>query len=158
MIVSFTGHRQIDEAIARASLHQLLYRLSPEWAIVGGAAGADTNAAEICWHLDIPYTMALPHRAYASHYHLDTDNHWIDAFKRAAQIHYVVNEEKPFHFSANFKRNEWMVDESDLLIAISTFDPNGDEIPSKGGTAHCVRYARKVQRQIVWARCSCPLL
>jgi uncharacterized phage-like protein YoqJ len=38
------------------------------------------------------------------------------------------------------KRNEWMVDHCDLLIAV--WDG------SEGGTANCVRYARHHERQI----------
>ena len=151
MIVSFTGHREVDEPVAKRSIGEVLDRLEPEWAIVGGAAGADTLAAEVCWHLKIPYEMALPHKDYPAHYKLEESKRWWRTFLRAERVIHVMDGEKPFHFSANFKRNEYMVDESDVLVSISTFDPHG-EIPAKGGTAHCVRYARKVGRPIEWAR------
>lgn len=150
MIVAFTGHREIDEQVARSTVGEVLDRVRPDWAIVGGAAGADTLAAEMCWHLHIPYDMALPHRNYAEHYKLNKSARWIATVQRAEKVIYVV-EDKPWHFSANFKRNEYMVDNSHVLISVSTFDPHG-EIPDKGGTAQCVRYARKVERKIEWAR------
>lgn len=149
--VSFTGHREVDEAVATASIDQLLAELHPATAVVGGAAGADTLAAQRCWALGIPYVMALPHADYPKHYGLDVIPEWCETFVRAERVVYVV-EGKPWHFGYNFKRNEWMVDRSGLLISISTFDPQG-EIPAKGGTAHCVRYAVKVGREVRWARC-----
>lgn len=154
--VSFTGHRTVDEELATASLIDILKERRPPFAICGGAAGADTLAAEVCWKLWIPYSMALPHREYSRVYGLDKDPRWLKTVQRAYEVLFVV-EGKPWHFGHNFKRNEWMVDHCELLTSISVFDPMGD-IPTKGGTAHCVRYARKVKREIDWARCSCPLL
>jgi uncharacterized phage-like protein YoqJ len=39
-------------------------------------------------------------------------------------------------------RNKWMVDNSDITIAVW----NGDE---SGGTFHCVDYAKKQQKEII---------
>lgn len=52
---------------------------------------------------------------------------------------YYVSEERYTHWCMN-KRNEWMVDNSDLVIAV--WDG------TKGGTANCVRYAVKQGKEI----------
>lgn len=149
MIVAFTGHRTVDESVASVNITAMLCAFKPDRVIVGGAAGADTLAAEVCWLLKIPYEMALPHEEYAKHYGLWSSDRWQATFSRSAFVTYVV-EDKPWHFSANFKRNEYMVDHCNVLGSISTFDPHG-EIPAKGGTAQCVRYAQN-RRLIEWVR------
>jgi hypothetical protein len=151
MIVSFTGHREIDEPVATVNIDALLEQLAPSDAIVGGAKGADTLAAERCAAFGIPYIMALPHPNYPFHYKLDEDPRWNRTVKLAANIVYVTSDKK-WHWSLNFERNVWMLNHSDLLIAISRFDPNGDHIPARGGTAHCVRSARGSQFPVLWAK------
>lgn len=146
--VSFTGHHHIPEAVASDGIDAVLSMLQPLGVYVGGAAGADTLAAERCLAHDMPYVMVLPHRYYIHQYKLDGSPRWERTFLGAEQVVYVV-EDKPWHFSHNFTRNIWMVDRSELLVSISKFDPFG-EIPKRGGTAHCVRYARKVKRPIKW--------
>lgn len=147
-ILSFTGHREIDEPLVGPGIDHVLEATHPAGVYVGGAAGADMLAAERCYGLGIPYVMVLPHQRYPEVYGLRTSERWQKVAKRAEQTLYVV-EDKPWHFSHNFKRNEWLVDHCGTLAAISKFDPFGI-IPSKGGTAHCVRYARKVERDIKW--------
>lgn len=146
--VSFTGHHHIPESVARAGIDRVLEECMPTQAIVGGATGADTLAAERCLALDVPYVMALPHHYYVHQYKLNGNVRWERTFLGAWQVIYVV-EDKPWHVSHNFTRNIWMVDNSELLVSVSKFDPFG-HIPKRGGTAHCVRYARKVERPIKW--------
>lgn len=150
MIVSFTGHRKIDERVAAKNIDYRLETLAPTSAVVGGAAGADTLAAERCSAYGIPYTMALPHPSYPAHYGLKDDRRWFRTYDLATDVVYVVAD-KPWHWRYNFERNVWMLNHSEGLIAVSKFDPYGD-IPSKGGTAHCVRSARASGFPIFWAQ------
>lgn len=146
--VAFTGHRHIEEEVAGKGIMGILRRLQPEQGFVGGAVGADTLAAERLYGEGIPYVMALPHHDYPSVYGLHRSGRWRQTFERAMSVIYVVVD-APWNFRHNFTRNEWLVDHAELLIAVSEFDPFA-KIPAKGGTAHCVRYARKVKRVIEW--------
>ena len=124
----------------------------------GGALGTDQMAFEIVDFLQAKHpewkftkVLCVPFK--------DQPNAWIDGSKakyfeqmgKAEQVVYVdtvegyaINgiDKDIYHPAKMQKRNEYMVDNCDLLIALY----NGDK---SGGTANCVKYAKKKQKNIV---------
>ena len=147
MIVAVSGHRpstldvdydEIHEPIFN-KLKELLKELKPEKAITGMALGTDTYAALACIELNIPFMAAIP---FIAQY-----NVWPDECKRAYyKILDKASEIKVISGGSYAdwkyqKRNEFMVDNSDLLIAV--FDG------SEGGTSNCVDYALKNNKKVI---------
>lgn len=152
MRVAFTGHRPAKlgnyvpnsepEQRVRAALARYLSELlsdRPELtAISGMAVGVDQWAAEICVSLSIPFTAAIPFEGFEKKWPLRVQQHYHELRRKAAnEVIVCPGDYRPFKMQ---KRNEWMVDNCDLLIAV--WDG------SDGGTANCVRYAWKVDRPV----------
>lgn len=146
-IVAFTGHRpdklggygQVNP-VRDKILPLIEYQLKtirPELAISGMALGVDQWSAELCIKLGIPFTAAVPF--------VGQENVWPEK----QHYRYLLSKAKDIHIVsaggyASWKlqtRNEWMVDNSDILIAV--WDG------SSGGTGNCVDYAEKVERTII---------
>lgn len=125
--------------------------------ISGGALGVDTVAFLTVHKLKEEY----PHiRNILAAPFLKQDNNWFKQedklryakMKRIADISINVDKiddykvkgvpEDIYHPAKMQKRNEYMVDNSDFVIAVW----NGDK---KGGTYNCVRYAEKVDKNIL---------
>jgi len=107
--------------------------------ITGMALGIDTLFAKIAIELNIPFIAAIPC--------LRHDSKWIDKSRyeygqilmnKLCTVHLVSNCE--YNSSVMQKRNKWMVDNCDHLIAV--WDG------TSGGTANCVRYAESVKKNI----------
>lgn len=144
MIVAFTGHRPdkleaagvTDGRVAHALLHGLseLHRREPlKCAISGMALGVDQIAAALCITCRLPFVAAVPHDGQ--------DLIWPAAQRAlyrqllsAAQAVRVITP-GPYSAEKMQRRNEWMVDQCDVLLAV--WDG------STGGTANCVAYARR---------------
>lgn len=123
----------------------------------GGALGVDQMAFEVVSEIQKTFhnfrilkTICIP---FAKQ-----DSAWVDSskviyhkqLKEAEALVYVDNLPKyqissipmgEYHPAKMQKRNEYMVDNCDILIAVY----NGDE---KGGTANCVKYAKKIGKEI----------
>lgn len=113
--------------------------------ITGMALGIDMWAARIVFKVKEKY----PHiKLIAAVPCKNQHNKWIDESKREWQmiinrcdeVHYVTNEE--YTKWCMQKRNEWMVDNSQYVIAVW----NG----GKGGTGNCVNYAKKLNKEITY--------
>lgn len=145
-----TGHRpdklggyfpnpQAD--FVRANTKAQLEAIQPKEVITGMALGFDQWVARICLQLGIPFIAALPCD--------DQDRRWRDGQRDAyrqllAQAARVELVSPGYYSSAKMlKRNRWIVDRSDLMMAA------WNRLPS-GGTASCVRYAMKKGKQIVF--------
>lgn len=142
MIASFTGHR--PDKLGGYGTHEPLTALATWWlealqpdtVISGMALGWDQAVAEAATRLGVPWCAAVPFEGQ--------ENRWPDASRaqyqrllaRAGSVVIV----SPGGYSARKMhwRNEWMVDQSDLLCAL--WDG------SDGGTGACVRYAERVGR------------
>lgn len=107
--------------------------------ITGMALGIDTLYALIAIELDLPFIAAIPC--------LNQESKWIEKSKKVYReiinnplctIHYVTDGE--YNHSCMQKRNEWMVDNCDQLIAV--WDG------TSGGTANCVEYAKTTLKPI----------
>lgn len=108
---------------------------NPSKLISGMALGIDTIWAELSIKKGIDLIAAIPCKGQ----HVKWSNDCIDVYHKIldsnlTQKYYV--SEKGYDNKCMNIRNEWMVDECDLLL--SFWDG------SSGGTSNCVRYARKV--------------
>jgi uncharacterized phage-like protein YoqJ len=125
--------------------------------IFGGALGIDQMAFDVCYDIVNDYDgiyeleVAVPFDGQERKWFNKTD---IDRYKwqlNEANKIIVVDKldkyklkgifEGDYHPAKLQKRNEYMVDNSDIVIAV--WDG------SKGGTANCVKYAEKLGRRIV---------
>jgi uncharacterized phage-like protein YoqJ len=143
MIVSFTGHRpnklggyKADnplQNVIRAKLRQALLEIAPDRAISGMALGVDQWAADACIDLRIPFTAAIPFSGQDSKWSDEAREDYLRLLKAAERVVIV----SPGEYAAKKMqiRNQWMVDNSDKLIAVW----DGTD----GGTANCVRYAER---------------
>lgn len=148
MIVGFTGHRpqrleQYGSGVLNGIKEEItgwLKALRPKSSIVGMAVGVDQLAAGICVALNIPFDAAIPCA--------NQDGRWTEKQKRYYQMllsrahkQIMVTEGPPASWKF-LKRNKWIVDNCDILIAV--WDGEGD-----GGTSHCVGYAIETGRKLI---------
>lgn len=141
MIVSITGHRPEkipDPQMVKDSLRMAFGVLEADVVIQGMAAGVDLWSARVAFESDIPFWCAKP---WFTHTAREEDKDDYDsALKHAQKVVNVTDYKKypgPWVYQ---KRNEWMVDNGDLVIAV--WDG------SRGGTYNCVQYAKSVGRRI----------
>lgn len=149
MIVSFTGHRPSKIGgfsipnptydFINKSLREILIELQPEKAISGMALGVDQWAAELCVELNIPFIAAVPFIGQEKTWPKDSIEKYNQLASQASEA--VIVSEGGYSAWKMFVRNEWMVDNSDLIIAV--WDG------TNGGTGHCVSYVRKVNKPII---------
>lgn len=149
MIVSFTGHRpqklggyntpnKIFNYITK-ELERTLLELKPTKAISGMALGWDQWSAQICVKLQIPFIAAVPF--------LGQERIWPQSSKDTYQrllgqaVETIIVCEGGYAPWKMQKRNEWMVDNSDLVIAC--YDG------TTGGTHNCVEYAKSKDKHII---------
>lgn len=113
-------------------------------AITGMALGTDTVFALAVIDLknngcDIKLHCAIPCKNHSSKWLKETIDQYNYILRNADTIKIVSDEEyRPWLMQ---KRNEYMVDLSDKVIAV--WDG------SKGGTANCVNYAKKKNKEII---------
>lgn len=149
MIAAFSGHRTGEKlggyqtnplhiAIKKAIYDKLL-ELKPEAVIVGGALGVDTWAAEICLELGLQYTLAVPFVGQERVWPQKSRDHYDYLKSKASNI--VIVCDGGYGAWKLQKRNQWMVDNCDTLIAIW----DGTD----GGTGNCVAYANSINRKII---------
>ncbi len=119
----------------------------------GMALGVDTWAAEAVdlWgHLinperrhDMPMARlcaVIPYVGQQNEWSVADQYKWIKLVHKADDVFFV--DKGPFAVWKLMNRNKWMVDNSDLVIAV------WDGV-KKGGTAHCVKYAKKQGKEIM---------
>jgi len=149
MIVAFTGHRpnklggytypNATSLRICKSIREELEKLKPTWAISGMAQGVDQWAAEICISLQISFTAAIPFLGQEKLWPSKAQAHYNWLLSHAKGVSVICTGE--YSPKKMQKRNEWMVDNTDVLLAV--WDG------TSGGTANCVRYAEKKKKQIV---------
>lgn len=150
MILAFTGHRPnklggyfepnpVSNRVKKF-LRAELEKLKPDRAITGMAQGVDQWAAAICLLMGIPYVAAIPFVGQEMAWPESAKKRWRYLLGRAAEV-VLVNE--GFYSPAKMqKRNMWMVNHCDVLLAV--WDGTA------GGTANCIRYAEQKKKQIVF--------
>lgn len=118
---------------------KLLLELKPDKCITGMALGYDQYFANICIKLGIPFIAAIPFE--------DQDKNWFEDSKKIykrllGKASEIVVVSPPGYSAHKMQlRNQYIVDNSDLLIACW----NG----SAGGTANCVNYAKLLNKKIL---------
>lgn len=113
------------------------------------ALGVDTWAAEavlLCGHLTNPehhqYRLiaVIPFVGQQNKWPIESQLKWTKIIHKADDLFFVDKEGyAPWKLT---NRNKWMVDRSDVVIAVW----DGEK---KGGTYHCVSYAEKQGKKII---------
>lgn len=93
----------------------------------------------ICYQEGIPYVAAIPFVGQESKWPEMAQKRWRFLLGKAAEVEVVCKG--GYAPEKMQKRNEWMVDHGDVLLAV--WDGTA------GGTANCVRYAEKRKKRIV---------
>jgi uncharacterized phage-like protein YoqJ len=145
MIICGTGHRPNKllgyTAKAYFDAADFAYKHLPEGTsriISGGALGWDQALALAALQASIPLVMALPFPNFESRWPRESQHNLHQLIDKSADIVFVCDGGyAPWKMQ---KRNEWMVDKADSVLALW----NGTD----GGTANCVRYAEKVGKPI----------
>lgn len=111
--------------------------------ITGMALGIDTWAARLVIKLKETYphiklVAAVPCANHSNRWNQESKDEWQLIIDKCDEVHYVSKEEYT-HWCMQ-DRNKWMVDNSNYVIAV--WDG------SKGGTANCVNYALKKDKEI----------
>lgn len=141
-VCCFTGNRSeklhIDENEAKSLLSDAIdsaINRGFTTFITGMAEGVDTWSGEIVLSFkennpDIKLVCALPYPDFSK-----KSAHIIE---KADLVFHIKDKYSPFAFRA---RNEWMVDHSSLVIALSS--------GKKGGTENTINYATKTGKEIM---------
>lgn len=148
MTVAFTGHRpdklggyhlpNPTYSWVCWRLEEELADLKPHVAISGMALGVDQWAARICVQVGIPFIAAIPFRGQELAWPPQSQREYQDLLNLACSC--KVCAHGSYHKRKMQIRNEYMVDNCDVLVAVWDGSP--------GGTANCVRYAQSRDKQI----------
>ena len=156
--IAFTGHRpdklggyDFDTPKNRNIMRELTKLIEQNEAdhyICGGALGVDMMALEICYELrrklNCTIEVAVPFEEQTKYY---KDNHkelYRTQLIRANKVTQVDKLTNYYGGTINAKlqrRNEYMVDNADLIIAV--WDG------SKGGTKNCIDYALSKYKKVI---------
>ncbi len=147
MIVAGTGHRPnklggySDEAfdLLVDIAIEYLQEFKPDKVISGMALGWDTALAYASLTLEIPYICAIPFKGQETMWPEKSQRLYKLLLSESSSVVYVCDDG-----FANYKmqkRNEWMVDNCDILLAMHD--------GSVGGTNNCIKYAVKNNKKIV---------
>ena len=142
-VVSITGHRP-ERIPSREYIEYqltLAYRdLKVSRVIQGMAAGVDLWAGRMAYYSRIPFVAVRP---WAGHTPRQQDKAMYNYALEYADEIVVVNDSEKFLGNWMYqKRNEWMVDNSQVTIAVW----DGE---ARGGTWNCIKYALD-QNRPVW--------
>jgi len=138
LVVAGTGHRNFGdddlEQIVRDWLNNRISELQPTLIITGMALGFDTWLAKEALRQEIPFIAAVPFQDQDARWHKLRQTEYRNLLKQAQEVRVVS---RGSYAAWKFqKRNEWMVDRADLVLAAWDGRP-------VGGTANCVAYAKR---------------
>lgn len=148
-IFSFTGHRDLrvfSEPAVKREMMRVVEQRRPAKIISGCALGFDQLAGRLAVHVGVPLTLAVPFEGF--------DAKWTAA--QRAELDWLIEQCSFMHVVCDAgyaawkyqRRNEWMVDNSDVLVAL--WDEEADRKRGKlSGTGNCVKYAVEVGREVV---------
>ena len=148
-VVTGTGHRPQDIAAYTSQGLPALVEVAKEMieafkatiVIAGGAIGWDTALAAAALELEVPLVLALPFPGQERRWRAPDQALYQEHLDQAEAVVFI-SEETPGEdmdllVSYMEARNAFMVDHADLLLAFWS----GKQ---KGGTANCIRYAKRV--------------
>jgi uncharacterized phage-like protein YoqJ len=153
MIICGTGHRPdklggyTNEVFSkgvciaiRGLVNALAESPTPiERVISGGALGWDQMLAQAAVEIKLPLELALPFPGFEDRWPQQSKAYLHSLMHLADKVTFV--KDGPYAGWKMQARNEYMVDHSDLVLALW----NG----TMGGTANCITYAEKKQKPIV---------
>lgn len=122
----------------RQAIRTKLEEIRPDYGITGMALGVDTDFAELCLELGIPFIAAVPFKGQEKMWPKPSQDHYHELLKKSHHVEIVVPG--PFAAWKLQKRNEWMCHQSHEVLAV--WDG------SSGGTANCVKFAEKLGRKV----------
>lgn len=99
--------------------------------ISGGALGIDQFWIEVGLHLKLRVVAALPFEGYDAKWPVASRSKYEKLLAQCYQVLYI--SEPGYHPAKLQKRNEWVVDNCDTLVAYS--------LDGSGGTQNCIDYA-----------------
>ena len=149
MILGITGHRPPTlggynipnptyDAV-RDAIREKFEELKPEKIVSGMAQGVDQWAAEIAVEMNIPFIAAIPCDNQDSNWPQSSKDHYQELLSKAESC--VNVSPGPYTKDCMHKRDQWVVDNSDNLLAVW----NGQRY---GGTFATVRMAEKATKTI----------
>lgn len=153
MIIGISGHRpdklpdkktgyNLNNPVykyIRKELENVFSKLKPDTVISGMALGVDSLCAEICIEKKIPFIASVPFKGQELYWSLSDRNRYFYLLEHAERVEYV----SPGGY-ASWKmqvRNQWIVDNSDILVAVFAGIP--------GGTKNCIDYAESKNKKII---------
>jgi uncharacterized phage-like protein YoqJ len=152
MVYAVTGHRpakvggysdESDErllAFAIKTLGALPEYPKIEFSVLTGMAqGWDQAIARACVALHIPFDAAIPFPNFEALWPYKARQRYLDLLKKSRESHIV--SQGVYTAEKMDKRNRWMVDRCDKLLAL--WDG------SSGGTHNCVKYAKRHGVEVV---------
>lgn len=151
LIYAGTGHRpeklgghtmEVFEKLVRY-VNSLLISYNPKKIISGMALGWDMALAQGALNANIPLIAAVPFIGQEIVWRPEQQELYHAILAKAEQV--VICSEGGYASIKYQIRDEWMVDNSDALLALW----NGDK---KGGTFNTVKYAKKIEKPMfnVW--------
>lgn len=132
------GYTPEVEAKLLAFAAHALARLRPREVVSGMALGWDMALAEAAVNLGIPFVATIPFEGQERTWPAASQERH-QRLLRSARIKVVVGSALDINLALS-NRNEWMVDVSDMVIAL--WDG------SSGGTRNCVKYAQTKGRPV----------
>lgn len=136
----FTGHRNINLSHQNAINQMIDYALSQGFNhfLSGMAIGTDTLAAQLLMGRNLPWTAVIPFKGQEKRWPIQQQRDYQRLLKSA---HRVIVIEKAFSHRAYFRRNNYMIDHSQLCLAV--FDGRD------GGTDHAVKGAMTKRMEVL---------
>jgi uncharacterized phage-like protein YoqJ len=147
MIVAGTGHRPDKLGGYNNDTYLKLVEIAEEWlienkpskVISGMALGWDQALAQAAINCNIPLIAAVPFEGQERMWSDKSKRYFNKLLSMAESVTYVCEEGyAPYKMQV---RNEWMVNNSDLILAM--WDG------TNGGTGNCIKYANKANKTIV---------
>jgi uncharacterized phage-like protein YoqJ len=106
------------------------------------ALGVDTLFAEIAIQLQLPFIAAVPCFDQQKMWPKISQDRYQKIIMDEMCSEVVIVSPKAYDSTVMQIRNKWMVDNCDILIAV--WDG------TSGGTCNCVKYAKEVNKEIVY--------
>ena len=145
MIYAGTGHRPPKlggydnmPKLVEFAIEAVNDREDLEEIITGMALGWDMALAEAAWALEIPFIAAIPFKGQEGRWPIMLQKRYHELVERASHVHVVCPQ---YNKGVFHRRNKWMVDNGDMVLALW----NGDRA---GGTYNCVEYAKRTKTPI----------
>lgn len=147
VIVAGTGHRPNKLGGYGKEVFDILVSIAEGWlkvnrptgVISGMALGWDMALAQASINLGIPFVAAVPFKGQECKWPEQSQREYNRIINHAAKVIYVCEPGyAPYKMQ---KRNKWMVDRCNILLAMW----DGTE----GGTGNCISYANKKSTQII---------